>query len=356
MPTLAERSRALWNSLKAAPTVQPSRITIPADHLDSAADASSSFQPNAHYFQVRVNEMYLTYSREWFSTYDPMVFVVSEFTYDKHSEAVPFVVGPALMEKFGQKTPEGMIFANTRVAGLHPYRGGRLSLSVMLCRVKRTDYLRRLLQVVENAADALDFSTALSSYVKIAGAVVDGVESLFALGDTDALIGLRTEFDPDAGDTLRPTFYALINAPNVAADKLWVRDNKLYQGESLATARPYRAADYVLYSVIQSAERSDETTLPFYPVWERLLGLAAQPDDNSWARAKADLVSLRQTMLLSPDLTPAQADALFDHYLQRVKDEHDKAKEIADLGNLRSASRLSEQEVKLRKAADLLNM
>ncbi len=354
MPTLAERSRALWNSLKAAPTIQPSRITIPANHLDSAA--SGSFQPNTHYFQVRVNEMYLTNSREWFSTYDPMVFVVSEFTYDKHEEAVPFVVGPALLEKFGQKTPEGMIFANTRVAGLHPYRGGRLGLSVMLCRVKRTDYLRRLLQVVETTADAIDFSTALSSYVKVASAVVDGVESLFALGDTEPLIGLRTEFDPDAGDPLRPTFYALIHAPNVAANSLWVRDNKLFQGESLAAAQPYRQADYVLYSVIQSPERSDETTLPFYPIWERLLGLATQPDDNSWARAKADLVSLRQTMLLSPDLTPAQADSLFERYLQQVKDEHEKAKEIAELGNLRGAKRLSDQEIKLRKAADLLDL
>jgi hypothetical protein len=356
MPTLAERCQEIWNRVKASPTEQPSRITIPAGHVESSAAPSADFQPNEHYFQVRVNELYLTNSRQWFSTYDPMVFVVSEFTYDKRVEVVPFVVGPAMMEQYGTKIPEGMIFSNTRVAGLHPYRGGRLSLSVVLCRVRRTDYPRRLLGVIESAADALDFSTALSSYVKVAGAVVDGVEALLGLGDTDPLIGLRNEFDPDAGDALRPTFFALFNAPNVDPNSLWVRDNKLYKGASLAASQPYRDTDFVLYSVVQTPERSDETTLPFYPLWERVLQLSTQPDENSWKRAKADMVSLRQTMVLSPDLTPAQADALFDRYMKRMKSEYDKASELAMLGSDRRATRLTEEDIKLRHAADILDL
>ena len=86
--------------------------------------AQAVFQSDQHYFQVRINEMYLKYSRNWFSRYDPMVFVVSEFTYDKKAEAVPFVVGQQMMEKFEKNTPTGMIFSDTRVAGVHPYRGG----------------------------------------------------------------------------------------------------------------------------------------------------------------------------------------------------------------------------------------
>jgi hypothetical protein len=36
---------------------------------------------NEHYFQVRINEMFLAAGRKWFVDYHPMVFVVSQFNY-----------------------------------------------------------------------------------------------------------------------------------------------------------------------------------------------------------------------------------------------------------------------------------
>lgn len=280
-----------------------------------------------------------------------MVFVVSEFTYGRRAEAVPFIVGPALLSKHGSPVPTGTVFSNTRVAGLHPYRGGRVNLAVVLCQVKRDDYPRRLLKVIESAADAIDFGTALTSYVKIGSTIIDGVEALFGAGDTVPLMGMRTEFDPDAGDDLRSTHFALINKPGVRGDQLYIRDNKLFADAGFTT--PYRDADYVLYSLVQTDARSDDTTLPFYELYERILTLASQGDDNSWQRAKADLVSLRQTMILSPDLTSRQADALFDSYVKAVKDEHDRA---GALGNLRSSGVSAEDENRLRGATDLLNL
>jgi len=136
--TLADRCGEIWDRIRQGTRRYPARVTIPRDHVDESEKLGAAFGPDLHYFQVRVNEMYLTYSRKWFSEYDPMVFVVTEFTYgQKKNEAVPFVVGPVMMEKYGQKVPTGMVFLDTRVAGPHPYRGDRLTLSVVLCRVKR---------------------------------------------------------------------------------------------------------------------------------------------------------------------------------------------------------------------------
>ena len=112
---------------------------------------------------VVVNEMFLTHEREWASKYDPLVTVVSEFIYNNEMESVPVVVGPALLkEGLAENTPVGMTYRNTRAAGPHPFRGGRLILTVILSRVQRTDRASDLLNLVQLGGKALDYASALS--------------------------------------------------------------------------------------------------------------------------------------------------------------------------------------------------
>ncbi len=49
-------------------------------------------------------------------------------------------------------------------------------------------------------------------------------------------------------------------------------------------------------------------------------------------KARANIVSLYQTLLLSPDLTSAQADALAHGYATRMKEVHDRAVRLGRLG------------------------
>jgi hypothetical protein len=362
--TLGERWQGLWDRIRQGPSRLPSRIAIPRGNVDRPAGAA--LRRGESYFQVRVNELYLAAGRQWFSQYDPLVFAVSEFTYDKRSEAVPYVVGPALLERFGQKLPAGMVFADTRVAGPHPYRGGRLALSVVLCRVRRGDYARRMLQLIEAAAAALDFSAALTAYVKVARVAVDGVEALLGLGDTDPLLGARTEMDPDAGDALESGYFAIIDRPEAEVDRgrLWVRENHLVQGAGLADAVPYRESDYVLYSVVQATERTDENMLPFYPLVEQVRQEAARPDEESWKRAKANMLTLFQALALSPDLTAGQANALSDRYIAEMKDLHTRAARLDTMGGPTFDKAFAkpvdaesmETQVRLRDAVKILDL
>ena len=311
-----------------SPREQPSAVTIPNNHVDQQQLLDGPFKRDTHYFQVRVNEMYLAHQRKWFSAIDPMLFVVSEFTYDKKEQSVPFLIGPAMMKNKLNELPQGMLFRDTRVAGIHPYRGGRLTLSVVLCQVKVGDYARQLLGLLEGAANTLDFSTALGSYVEIAGVILDGFEAMLGLGDTTPLVGLRCEFDPDAGDPFAPGFFALIDKPDVSARSLWVRDRQLMKGDSLAESIPYRDADFVLYSVVRPPEnsRTDLDKLAFYPLWERVQREATTPTEENYASARSNMVSLYQTIVLSPDLITSQAEALADDYGKRMKELYDRAK------------------------------
>src|SRR5262245_57662348 len=120
---LVDRCRALFQNARPGATRLPARVMIDSGHLDEPERLAPRLTPDQHYFQVRVNEMFLSHSRQWYAQYDPLVFVGSEFIYDKADTAVPVMVGPSLLERFGKKRdlPGGTVFEDTWVAGLHPY-------------------------------------------------------------------------------------------------------------------------------------------------------------------------------------------------------------------------------------------
>lgn len=338
MPTLAERWKSIWTTIQHGATQLPSPVAILPDHVAQQGQAGAAFKRDAHYFQVRLNEMYLANSREWFVKYNPMVFVVSEFIYDKKQETVPFLVGPMLLENGGQKLPDGMVFYDTRVAGIHPYRGGRLTLSIVLYRTQNENFARNFLKLVEGAASALDFSTALGAYTKVAGVVLDGFESLLGLDKTVPIVGFRKEFD--STDGFAPGFIALIDAPDINPQELWVRERRLFHGETAGSAQPFRSADFVLYSIVQPADnrRDDISTLPFYPLWERVEREANTAKDDHWTSAKANMASLVESMVLSPDLTPAHADELADSCTARMQTLHQRAVDRSKLDEAAGAT------------------
>lgn len=358
MASLRERTLALWQNVRQSAAVVPTRVAIPVDHIDK--HLGLPFLANHHYFQVRLNEMFLSYSREWFSGYLPMAVFISEYLYDRERRIVPFVVGPGLVEQKGFQIPnQGMIFANTRVAGLHPYRGGRLAVTVILYRIRRTNYVRNLIRVLESAVGLLDVSMPFASYTTIGAVILDGIEALFAIGDTDPIIGWRQEFDPDAGDALSPGYFALINKPEaeVDASTLWVIEDQLCAGQSAETARPLRDSEYLLYSLLQANERSDLEALPFQPVWERIVTEASYPSEAHWQSAKANMVSLYQTISTSPDLTAPHAARLAEQYVERMKELHLRAAALGELelGPVRSPEVARLNGVR-RRSVDLLGL
>lgn len=318
----------LWQWIQSSPTQLASWVEIPSQNVDGQDGELEAFESGRDYFQVVVNEMYLTKQRKWLSAIDPMVFVATEFTYDGKQHAVPFVLGPSMLEKYKQPVPTGTIFSNTRVAGIHPYRGGRFSLTVVLYEVQRKNYAQDLLAVVERAAGALDFAVALSAYVKLADAVITGVNAMLTGGATNPVVGMHAEFG-GLRVPLRPSHFALVDGQGVSGESLRVRDGRLLEAE---TDKPFRASDYVLFSVEQLPARDDETTLPFYGLWERVVADASKASEDAWKSAKGNMLVLMQEMLVSPDLTEEQALALTDSYMTKMKVYRERAKRTQELG------------------------
>jgi hypothetical protein len=321
-----------------SPRKSPSVVTIPRKQIDKNHEGSLEFslKKDHHYFTVMVNEMFLSKQRHWFETIDPVVYVVSEFTYQGKRQVSPFLVGPNLLKERGipDNIANGTIVRNTCVCGPHPYRGGGLTLSVVLCEAQTGNVLRPLLQVIESTTGALGFSPALAPYVKVANVLMEGFQQLFSSGGATPIASFRDSFGPNVGTALRPTYFALIDDPGVNPATLWVRENQLVQGGSLEKAVPYRSSDFVLYSIGCPDEntRDDVEELPFNDLWKRVQQEAASPvEDPNFKSAVQLMVTLYQGIVLSPDLTEAHADGLADQYNTRMRKIHDDAKKFGHL-------------------------
>jgi hypothetical protein len=303
--------------------VMPCCFSIPDDHVVGKDYSPSLIQRDKHYFIVEINEMYLVKQSKLWVNFDPTVYVTTGFKYAGNEVTVPFVVGPSMMEKYKQPGVENMIFCNTKVAGYYPYKGGDLSLSVILCRAATDSHAKDILKLVEEASGALDYSTAVNSYLKLANVIVDGIESLNKLKGINGVVGLRTEFRETKHD-LRQRYYVLINMPEKSPEvkNLYVVDDKLYKDKDAKV--PFREADYVLYSIRISKTRDTDCGLAFDPLWERVKEESMMPGDESWKKATADMMSLFQTMYLSPDLTTTHALVLKADHEQEMLSIHPK--------------------------------
>jgi hypothetical protein len=174
--------------------------------------------------------------------------------------------------------------------------------------------------------------------------VLDGVEALVGLGNMVPVAGYRVEISPQPGLGVAPRYFVLVDQPAGSVDTagLHIVGGKLHDDQG-----PYRGGDFVLYSLRSMEQREDESRLPFYPQWERVEQEAASATDDGFKSAKSNLVVLYQALLQSPDLTDVHAEALVDHYVQRMQKIHARAVGAASLGT-RSAPELALEDMRQR--------
>ena len=320
----------LWARVKASPSFAPTGAVIPASNVDGPAHDPEPFRAHTHYFSIIVNELFLLNGRQWFTTYDPMVFAVTEFSYGPEKRAVPFVLGPSLLQPYDQMPPQGMLFRDTRVLGLHPFRGDDLALTLILSKVQRTDYASQLLRFVETVGSAVGAAAGLGPLIKVADALLDATGSLLGDSATTPVVGMRLGFGGEYSDSpLVPAYVALIAAQDVDPTKLRVEGGRLIG----ADGGPFRETDYVLAYVDQQERRDERALESFDELWERAVAEAMDvgaPD--SWNNARAQMLVLAQTLLLSPDVTRKHARELIAEYKSTLRGIRDEAESIAHLG------------------------
>lgn len=312
----------LWDNIKQSPTFVPTYIEFSANQTDEPALFSTKFDDRRHYFMVSVSEMFLSYNRLWHQNFSPMVFSVCNFKYNGETLEIPYIIGPSHLKKFEQRLPKGMLFLNTPVVGVHPWRGGNLSLSIILCRVKETNNIEKVLSVIEDVSNSLDFSAGLESYTKVGRVVLKGFDSLLGFEQTSPLLGINNNFGQASGNPFRPGYYALVQGENLDKNKFWVKDKRLCYGDSLDTAQSYRDDDFVLFRIGISEDRKDEESLSFYKQYTSIyeyIRNQSELSENQLLNLKSRLRQLAVDIRLSPDLTTLQADRIWKEKKEEIE-------------------------------------
>ena len=310
-----------------APAAQ---VRIPDQQItESAATASpppdATVRPGGAYFQVTVNGMALAYERIRSRTFDPMLLTVTDYLYDGKVVSVPFVVSSKLIAAATDGPPRGMTFANTRVAGPHPYYG-RLAVAVVLYRVERDDYVRRLLEAAHRTCAAFDVTGSLSAYLKMADAVLDGVDTVLGHAQTEPVIGFRAEFP----DQLRGGTFAVLPTA-VPAQELWLVDGVLSRGTA-GTPVPLTGTSHVTYSV-RAAPLPELQTMPWFKLlWARIVQWADIPNDEAKSVAQTYLGALYEELQTSPDMAHDTVDEVYAEWENRAKAIHAVARKRVSWG------------------------
>jgi hypothetical protein len=258
-----KRISGFVQNLAAGPVLQPKAIIIPPLRCAPAGSSGVDVQKDKCYLTLAINELFLSNARKWFVDYQPMVVFATTFVHGNATVTVPAVVGPSLLARPGQQLPQGLLLNDIEVAGPIPYRGGTLTISLLLYRLRHTNHARDLLQLVEGVSKAIGPTADLSMLLKVGGTLLDGLGSLLGLADTEAVMGQRFTLSP-VGPGGMKTFYAALigtGGGSVLPDDLSVDQGRLRSSNGSNVAQ-FTSADYVLYSLSAPVRRTDESTLP----------------------------------------------------------------------------------------------
>ena len=314
----------LFKSWAGSPAVLPNLIRIPNANTDNQQGLEGVFEPRQHYFTVRVNEMFLSQRRKWFKEIEPMVVCLTSYIYGEQEIDNPFIVGRNLIDTKMKSVSDGMVFQDTRVAGIHPFAGGRLIVSIALCQSETKDYLADSLEFIEKVSGVFSESitSLIGSYIKIANVVIGGIDKLLDSNAVKPLFGFRMEFDQDANDHFAPGYYVMVDKSDTKweAGKFFVKANRLLYGNDAASAKEFRDDEYVLFSITKSEERNDEKLLPVYQSYKKILEVlkADEVTQDMKDKVKEMLRVLNIEMRSSPDLTEGHAKKLIAKYIQDV--------------------------------------
>lgn len=315
-----------FKSIAASPALLPHIIRIPDENTDVHEGKADIFEPQQHYFTVRINEMFLSESRKWFSEIEPMVVCLTSYTYGSQEIDNPFIVGRSLLKNKMENIPEGMLFYDTRVAGIHPYSGGRLIVNIVLCQAVTKDYLANTLEFMEKITGILNdnIPVLMGSYAKIANVVISSIDKLFDSKAVQPLFGFRQEFDRDSNDKVAPGYYVMIDKSeeNWKPENFFIKENRLFYGKDLASAKPFRNDEYVSFSITRSDRRTDERTLPVWQSYNNILDEMTNVSEISEEhknKIKNMLRVLNIELKQSADLTEPQARDLIQKFEEEVK-------------------------------------
>ena len=302
--------------------------------IDSS-HVSPQFTPTAmeagkHYVRWRVAQMFLKDQTYWATQWYPAVHSLVRF--DAGSQVIE-IPNLADATRIGlQQSQQGDLVAkNLVLTPTLPFNGGVLSINTGLLAIAGQNNLKAVLTVLGDFA-ALVNVPQFSSVLKVAGPLTTGLQALCGGASNHLHLGMYQSFK--AGELSSGYLVALrATEDDVKPQELWVADDELRRGPTLADSRPLTGFDYMLFKVDVFTDRDDYMQLealrqPLRRAIDALKDLATE--DQAPALLRLALVAAFD----APELTRADRRRVVDS----LKAEFEEAKELVGISGLSSLS------------------
>jgi len=290
------------------------------------AAPAGRFKSNQTYFQVVVNQLYVSQDRRLWVEREHLGAVWMGFRYDGAQRSVPFVVGRDLLVDRVNNLPQGarIEFLDVRVGKIYPYSGEGLALYLGLWSTPTIDWATGIFGALDTIASKLTVAASLSQALELVDVLNQGMSTVLGLNAVEAHLNLYQEFqDPSAGDVgvLQPGYFVIIDAPGVSFDAsgLQVIDGRLHIVRNGDAPKPFFDHDFLLFSIVYYANHPAATDM-FEKQYENVLTalISSKSDPARLSQAAQEYHSLQSHIVTSPDLTRGDKNALIAQYSQSL--------------------------------------
>jgi hypothetical protein len=281
---------------------------IPYDHVENQKYKDYVLRSGKDYLRLVLAEMYLKDGRKWLSTWYPVVHALVRFQFGSKTLEIPRVAGTSQIADLEKQDLSQRVALNYPLTASMPLNNEDVEIEAGLLGMRGSDYLKSLLKVLGDFSKLLavpQLSTALALIEPLAS----GVQDLLSGGNGYLELGFHQLFSNRGGDSeLRPGYIAVLLATEQEIDKnwLWVREDRLHLGPSLAESQLFTGVTHMLLRLEGFSERDDWATLesisvPFEKAKKILADKGFQESDEFVTQFRA----AQAAAITSPDLTAA---------------------------------------------------
>jgi len=284
---------------------------------------STPIQAGAAYCRLYLVELYL--GKTLFDRRYPLVHARIEFERGGKQIVIPYLAKPEYIQDLAQNNLDRVIQCNYAMTDLFPFNGGLVTLDARLLSMEASDTIKKFIHIIGHFSELLVIPE-LSSVLKLAKPLYDGIEELTGSGDATLELGYRQTFE-EAGhggsNFLRSGYFAAILAEEnqINPEQLCVVNDSLRIGSPgqgtafIKDSKPLQNYSYMLFCLKQYSEQN----------WEKLTtinDLVNQAIDKTFSRdyeyvKRFLLPMIQQNIWTSQDIAKGDRSKM----ILRIKDE-----------------------------------
>lgn len=274
-----------------------------------------SYDPNPikageAYCRIWLADVNLEKDVEWFKTRYPVVHAAVRFHHGNEIVTIPYIAEPGHLNNLGTSELGKVIQSNYPITPLFPFNQGLVEFQAGLFSMISGDPIAKFIKVMGRFSELLPVPE-LSSVVKLAEPVYQGIEELLDIGDRQLELVYQQAFtDANGGGSniLKSGYFAVILAEEhlFDSDELCVVNDCLRVSSPGKTkifirdGKPLTGYSYMLFRIEKQTQQDWESLTKI----RELVYLAQDAVNNGkYEEVKATLIpAIRTEIMRSPDI------------------------------------------------------